>query len=219
MGYFRDSTAEVVGVIGDVKYGAVEDEPRPAVFIPDLQYSSPSTFFLIRTEGDPRALIASVRREVLAVDPNLPLFGIRTMEERVGDALSRARFGSLLLGAFAGIALLLAAVGVYGVMAYAVAQRTHEMGVRMALGAERRDVLRLVLGQGAWLAALGIGAGLLVSLALTRVLSGLLYGVTATDPYTFGGIAVALGSAALLATYVPARRATRVDPMLALRHE
>jgi putative ABC transport system permease protein len=219
MGYFRDSTAEVVGVIGDVKYGAIEAPAEPAVFIPNLQYSSPSTFFLIRTSAEPSQLVAAVRREVLAVDPNLPIFNIRTMEERVGDALSRARFGSLLLAVFAGVALLLAAVGVYGVMAFAVVQRTHEMGVRMALGAERGDVLRLVLGQGVRLTLVGIAAGLLASFALTRVLAGLLFGVSATDPATFGAIALTLGVASLVATYIPARRATRVDPMLALRQE
>ncbi|HJU89298.1 MAG TPA: ABC transporter permease [Gemmatimonadaceae bacterium] len=219
IGYFADSTAEVIGVIGDVNYGSVESTAEPAVFIPNLQNSSPNTFFLIRTDGDPTALIPAVRREVLAVDPNLPVFAIRTMEERVGDALSRARFGSILLGVFAGIALLLASVGVYGVMAYAVSQRTHEMGVRIALGAERRDVIRLVLSQGAWLAALGIAVGLVTSAGLTRVLSGLLYGVSPTDPLTFIAISAALGTAALLATYIPARRATRVDPMQALRRE
>ena len=219
IGYFRDSTAEVVGVIGNVSYGAIESTPEPAAFIPNLQYSSPNTFVLIRTEGDPAGIVSAVRREVLAVDPDLPVFGIRTMEERVSDALSRARFGSMLLAVFAAIALVLAAVGVYGVMAYAVTQRTHEMGVRMALGAERRDVLRLVLRQGAWLAALGIATGLVAAVALTRVLSSLLYGVSPTDLPTFAAISLALGAAALLATYVPARRATRVDPMQALRGE
>jgi predicted permease len=219
IGYFRDSTAEVVGVIGNVNYGAIEAGPEPAVFIPNLQYSSPGTFILIRTVGDPSGLVSAVRREVLAVDASLPVFSVRTMEERLGDALSRARFGSLLLAVFAGIALLLAAVGVYGVMAYAVTQRTHEMGVRLALGADRGDLLRLVLSQGAWLAAVGIAVGLAASVVLTRVLSGLLYGVSPTDLPTFAAISVALGTAALLATYVPARRATRVDPMQALRGE
>ena len=212
-------TAEVVGVVRDIQYNAIEDDVTPDVYLPNLQRTVASAALFIRTQGSPSALIPAVRREVLAVDRDLAIFDVKTGEERIGSALSKSRFSAWLLAVFAGLALLLSALGIYGVIAYAVTQRTREIGVRMALGARRSDVLKLIVGQGAALVVPGLAAGLLGAFALTRVLSGLLYGVTATDPWTFFGVSAFLAAVALLACYLPARRAAKVDPMIALRYE
>jgi putative ABC transport system permease protein len=210
---------EIVGVVGDVRYDKLDGETYPMVYwtVPQLAYSEMT--FVIRTEGDPSALSDAARRVVQSVDPAQPVADVRTMESWIGESVSRARFGTLLLTVFACLALLLAGVGIYGVMAYTVAQRQHEIGIRMALGAERKDVLRMIVGQGMGLALSGVALGLAGGFALTRVMSGLLYGVSATDPLTFAGVALLLITVALLACVVPARRATRVDPMIALRYE
>jgi predicted permease len=218
-GGLQDSAATVIGVVGDVRYGAPEQDPIPAVYIAALQHGSPRTMVLIRAAADPVALAAAVRREVLALDSDLPIHDVRTLEDRMAAATSRTRFAALLLAVFAGVALLLAGVGIYGVIAYSVSQRTRELGVRMALGARRGDVVRLVVGQGAALAAAGIAIGLAAALALTRVLTGLLHGVTATDPATFAAISLLLAATAVAASLLPALRATRVDPLVALRSE
>jgi putative ABC transport system permease protein len=212
-----DWTAEVVGVVRDIQYNAVEDEVAPDVYLPNLQRTVPSAALFIRTQGAPAALIPAVRREVLAVDRDLAIFDVKTGQERIGSALSKSRFGAWLLAVFAGLALLLSAFGVYGVIAYVVAQRTREIGVRMALGARRIDIFKLIVGQGAALVVPGLAAGLLGAFGLTRVLSGLLYSVTATDPWTFVGVSALLAAVALLACYLPARRAAQVDPLSALR--
>src|SRR5262249_50404134 len=162
-------------------------------------------------------LAASVRDAVWSVDPDQPVSKIRTMDEIVSGSVSRQRFNLILMEVFAALALILAAVGIYGVMSYTVTQRTHEIGIRMALGARRSDVLRLVVGEGARLVAIGVVIGLGSAYGLTRLMSSLLFGVSATDPATFGIIAAALVLVSLLASYIPARRATRVDPMIALR--
>jgi putative ABC transport system permease protein len=173
----------------------------------------------VRASTDPGTLVAAVRREVQALDPGLPLAAVKTGDQLLASAVGRPRFQTMLIGVFALSALLLAAVGIYGVISYSTAQRTHEIGLRMALGARSRDVLRLVLGQGMRLALAGTALGLVGALSLTRLMKGVLFGVSATDPLTFALIALLLAAVAFLACYVPARRATRVDPMVALRCE
>ena len=212
----------IVGVVKDVKHLGLNRQAGPEVYIPHLQGSretARSLFVAVRTETDPLRFEAAVRREVAALDKDQPVADVRTMEQRLAESLSSARFNMLLLGVFAGVALLLAAVGLYGVIAYMVAQQAHEIGIRIALGAQRRDVLRLVVGQGMLLAVVGVGVGLAAAAGLTRLMSSLLYGVEATNPETFASVALLLVTVALLACYVPARRATKIDPMVALRFE
>jgi putative ABC transport system permease protein len=173
----------------------------------------------VRTSVPPQSLVGAIRGQLRKIDGELPLDQVRTMEERVAASVAQPRFYMLLLGIFAVAALFLAAIGIYGVLAYAVRQRSNEIGIRRALGARAGDVMRMVLGRAMLLAAGGLIAGLLASLALTRILSGLLYHVSATDPWTFVGVAILLAAVALFAGLVPARRAMRVDPMVALREE
>jgi ABC-type antimicrobial peptide transport system permease subunit len=173
----------------------------------------------LRTKVDPASMTKSVRVAIHSGDPDLPLAKIATLTTLVNDSLSQPRFAMLLLAAFSLLALLLASIGMYGVISYAVAQRLQEIGIRMALGAERRNVFGMVLGHGARLAGLGIAIGLVVALGVTRLMSSFLYGIESTDPFTFAAVSLLLLATALLACYLPARRATRVDPMVALRHE
>ncbi len=211
--------SEIIGVVRDARYVGLDTPVRPMTYwpYPELVYSGMT--LVVRTEGEPLALGDAVRREVLAIDKDQPVADVRTMESWVSDSVSKARFSTMLLGIFAGVALLLAAVGIFGVMSYAVSERTHEIGVRMALGARTSDVLALVVRQGMMLALVGVGIGLGAAFALTRVLASLLYGVSATDPLTFAALSVILASVALVACYLPARRAAKVDPMIALRYE
>ncbi|HEV3469201.1 MAG TPA: ABC transporter permease [Pyrinomonadaceae bacterium] len=211
-------TVEIVGVVADAKQ-LVGEETNITVYDCALQRPWLSSAFLVRTEGDPAALAPAVQKAVREVDRSRAAANVKTMEQLLAESVAQPRFYTQLLTLFAGVALLLAAVGVYGVMSYAVTQRTHEIGVRVALGAEGRDVIRMIVGQGMLLAVGGLAAGLVASLALTRVMSKLLYGVSATDPATFAGVTLLLALTALLACLVPARRATRVDPMEALRYE
>ena len=175
--------------------------------------------FTVRTTREPEALIASVRRVVAAVDPTVPISRVETMERVLSASVARERFSMLLLGLFAAVALVLAAVGIYGVISYSVSQRTAELGIRMAIGADSGDVLKLVMTQGAKLAGWGVGVGLLGAAALSRVMASQLYGVSARDPFIFFGVAIVLGLVALVATYLPAVRAARIDPVVALQSE
>jgi putative ABC transport system permease protein len=210
---------EVVGVVGDTRQWGLREPPRPEGYLPFDGGTFGGTILVLHTALPPQSLVAEVRQQVRALDPDLPLFRIRTMEQLVAQHTAGARTETLLVGLFAGLALLLAAVGIYGVMAYLVAQRTPEIGIRMALGARRSDVLRLVIGRGLKLTLIGIAIGNAAALGLTRFLASLLYDVKPTDQVTFIAVSLILTTAALLACFVPARRATKVDPMVALRYE
>jgi len=209
----------VVGIVGHVKHTQLDAESKGVLYFSYLQSRAPVMTFVARTANDPRGLAGALPAAVAAVDRDLPVFEIRTMEQRVLASLTPRRFAMYSLGVFAVVALALSAVGIYGVIAQSVTQRTHELGIRMALGATPRDVLRLVAGQGMALAGIGLAAGVAAALGLTRLLDKLLFGVRAWDPATFVGVAVVLALVALAASFLPARRATRVDPMVALRHE
>ncbi|MDQ5837106.1 MAG: ABC transporter permease, partial [Acidobacteriota bacterium] len=209
----------VVGVVADVKNDGLRAEPKPEMFYPLLQEPLPFMTLVVRTDADPKSLATTVAREVRAVDPDEPVYDVKTMDERLAESVSPQRLTTLLVVAFAALAMTLAGVGIYGVISYSVAQRTHEIGIRLALGAQKGDVLRLILRQGLLLTLVGIGLGLAGAFALTRLMSGLLYGVTATDPLTFACVAAVLTAVALAACLLPARRATKVDPMVALRYE
>jgi putative ABC transport system permease protein len=210
---------QIVGVVNDVKHDGLAGAARPHIYVPTMQLNYPGAILAIRAKGDPAALANTIRREVAALDRNQTLIGVETMEKVISDSVADRRFQMTLLAIFAVVALILAATGVYGVMATAVARRTHEMGVRLALGATARDVLKLVVGQGMKLALVGVCVGLAAAFGLTRLMKGLLFGVSATDPATFAGVAALLAAVALLACYLPARRATKVDPVVALRDE
>jgi putative ABC transport system permease protein len=209
----------VVGVVRHVRYRTLEAPSRVEVYWPETQNPNQSMSLAIRTSLDPLRLAAAVQKEVAAVDPEQPAYQVRTMDELVEGSLVGRRLATLLLSIFAGAALLLAAVGIYGIMAYWVSQRSNEMGIRRALGAQRGDVLGLVVGQGVKLTLIGVASGIIGALALTRSLSSLLYGVKPTDPSTFITVSLTLAAVALVASIIPALRATKVDPMVALRHE
>ena len=219
LGQGDNGNREVVGIVGNVRYDAVDDQPFPAAYIPYLQSTRRSGFTLVRASVDPTQLIATIREVVREFDPNLPLYDIKTMEERLGEATSSARFSALLLSAYAAIALILATIGIYGVLSYAVAHRTHEIGLRMALGAERFTILKLVVGRALAIALVGLVVGLVAAWGLMRMLAAILYEVRPNDPGTFGLVAVGLALLAFVASYIPARRASRVDPLIALKHE
>ena len=210
---------EIVGVAGDTRHAGLSAEPSEELYLPLRQNASPVGFLAIRTEGAPALMAAEVRRAVAEVNRNEPLSDFLTMQEHISNSMAPSHFRTVLLGIFAALALTLAVVGLYGVMSYTVSRRTHEIGVRMAMGARPEDVLRLVVGEGFKLTMVAVGIGLIGALALVRSLSSLLYGVRPLDPLTFVAAALALTAAALLATYLPARRATKVDPIVALRYE
>ena len=211
--------SEIVGVVGDVRQMGLDIPAEPTVYWPHPELVYSDMTMLVRTTGEPLSLVSAARNELQQMDPELPMATVATMEQLLGDTLARSRFTMLLLGVFAAIALLLASVGIYGVIAYGVTQRSQEFGIRMALGAGRRDVLRLVLVQGTRLALLGIGLGVVLAFVLTRFLAAFLYGITAADPLTYAAVVLLLGMVALAACYVPARRATRVDPIETLHYE
>ena len=211
--------AEIIGVVGNVRYDSLIDESPPAVYFPHPDLTYPFMTLVIRTDGEPTAIAPAVQREIRALDPNQPVSDVRTMNQVMADWVSRSRFNTLLLGLFAGLATLLSAVGIFGVMNYSVALRTREIGLRLAIGAQPRQVLLLILRQGLLLTVVGVVLGLAAAVALTRLLSGLLFGVEAVDVMTFTTISLLLIFVSLLACYLPARRAMRIDPLSALRYE
>lgn len=210
---------EVVGVVGDVKQSSLDSEQQPEIFIPHAQGAHPALTFFVRTDGDPLSLTSAAKSAIQAVDKDQPVAWLTTLDQVLAGAVSSRRGLMFLLGVFAAIAVVLAAVGIYGVISHSVSQRTHEIGIRMALGARPADVLKLIVRQGLVLIIIGVGAGLAGALILTRVLSSLLFGINPTDAITFVSVSLMLTAVALLACYVPARRATKVDPIVALRHE
>jgi ABC-type antimicrobial peptide transport system permease subunit len=227
-----DSPMEIVGVVGHVKQWGLDTDDantlRAQFYISFRQFPDDAmpgvaggVGVVLRTAGDPLRAVESIRRTLREMNGEQVVFEIETMDEIISESLAARRFSMLLLGAFAGLALLLASVGIYGVISYLAGRRTHEIGVRMALGAQRKDVLRLVLGQGIRMAFIGVAIGLAAALALTRLLAtySMLFGVSVVDPLTFASVAVLLMLVAIAACYIPARRAMRVDPMVALRHE
>ncbi|HVF69987.1 MAG TPA: ABC transporter permease [Chthoniobacterales bacterium] len=210
---------EIVGVVGDIREGALTKEPEPAIYWSHPREPYSGMALVIRATGNASRLTTAVQKEIRGLDPEQPISEVRTMEQVIAKSIARPRFNTLLLSIFAGVALVLASVGLYGVMNYSATQRTHEVGIRMALGATRSDIMKLVVGNGMMLTVLGIGIGIAASLILTRVMASLLFGVTATDLPTFAGVSAVLAGVALIANYIPARRATRVNPVIALRYE
>lgn len=209
---------EIVGVVGNTKLGGLAESFQPEYYLPFAQFSVFSTIVL-RTRGKPLTMIPAVRTVIASMDRNVPVYDVSTMENYLSSSIARSRFSTLLLGLFGALALLLAVVGIYGVVSYSVSQRTHEIGIRMAIGAGRADVLQLIIGKGMLLAVVGVGLGIIGALALTRSISSLLYSVKPADPVTFAAVSLILIAVAFVACYIPARRAAKVDPMVALRHE
>jgi len=210
---------EIVGVVGGVRDTGFDQQPRPTIYFPSMQSPDQIMSLVVRTTLPPGSILPAIKNAIWSVDKNQPVFEVRSMDEIISGIVSAQRLAFLLLGVFAFLALVLAAIGIYGVTSCLVSERTHEIGVRIALGAQPGDVSRLVLGHGARLVAIGVCGGAVAALVLTRLLSSLLFGVTVTDPLTFVGVAVLLILVTLAACYIPARRATRVDPMIALRYE
>jgi predicted permease len=215
----HDTWKTIAGVVGVVKEYGLDTDTRMVVYFPNTQRGAGSMFLVARTTGDPAKMTDAIIEQVHALDPDIPVYDIATMQQRFHDSLARQRFATAMLGAFAGFALVLAAVGVYGVMSFLVTQGTPDIAIRMALGAQRSSILSLVFQQGMALALIGIAAGMIGALVLTRLMASLLFNVSATDPLTFAGVALLLLFAAISACYFPARRAMRVDPMVALRYE
>ncbi len=210
---------EIVGVVGDVRDVALSQKPGPMMYVPFAQAPLYGGEVVVRSSLSPSSLAAGIRQAVHSIDKDLPVTDVESFPQALGASIAQERFRTFLLSSFSGIALILAAVGIFGVISYSASQRTHEIGIRMALGAQQRSVARLILGHGAKLALLGLSAGTVAALLLTRLMASLLYGVSATDPLTFGSVALVLSGVAMAACYIPARRAMRVDPMVALRHQ
>jgi putative ABC transport system permease protein len=219
----RTQMSEIVGVVADIKHWGLDDKAEPYLYLPQAQTGDGFMTLVVRTEGDPLGMVAAVRREVQALDREQPIFDIKKMEQRVAEQGTPKRLVTWLLSVMAAVALVLAAIGIYGVIAYTVAQRTHEIGIRMALGAQARDIFRLVLRRGMLLAAagvlLGLGGAIALMVTLSNALAKFLFTVSGLDPATYTGVALLLASVALLACLIPARRAMKVDPMVALRYE
>jgi putative ABC transport system permease protein len=210
----------IVGVVGHVKQYGLDVKGREQAYFPHPQSSGYVQMTMaVRTSSSPESMTGSIREAINSLDKDLPLFGVKTMDNLVATSTSQSRLNMMLLALFAGLALALSAVGIYGVMSYAVTQRTQEIGIRLAIGAQAKDVLRMVVGEGLKLALFGTGLGLIGALIVARLISSLFFGIAPHDPLTFAGITALLGLVAFLACYIPARRATRVDPLVALRYE
>jgi putative ABC transport system permease protein len=209
----------IAGVVGDVRNSGLDEHPLPQMYVPLEQTPEQSMALVVRTVRDAASVVSAIRAQLFSLDPNQPLYDVKSMEQRVAATVAQPRFQTLLLGAFAVLALALAAIGIYGVVAQSVVERTHEIGIRMALGAQPVEVMRSVLREGFAVGVAGIGLGLTGALGLANLLSGLLYEVPAFDPATFFGASLVLMAAVLAACYIPARRASRLDPMVALRWE
>jgi putative ABC transport system permease protein len=209
---------KVVGVVGDIHHFGLDIEPKPEMYVPFGQTPYFTTIYVVRSNQDLRGLLPAIRREIQAIDPAVPVGNVRTFEDVIADSIAPRRLSVVLLGVFAGVAVLLASVGIYGVMSFLVVQRTHEIGVRMALGAQRGDVLKLVLVRSLKLISAGTIIGLIVAVMSTHTLRALLYSVSAFDGATFALVTILLGAVALAASYLPAMRATRADPMIVLGH-
>ena len=211
-----DAPAEIVGVVGDVRHYGPEKKTREQFYYSYMQYGSPSLYLTVRTQSDPLSMVGAVRSQVSGLDKDQPVYDVRTMEARLAQTTAKSSFNTLLLGLFAGAALILSVVGIYGVISYSVTQRTHEMGLRLALGARPRDILKLVVGQGFVLALIGVAIGVAATIIFSRVMASLLFGVVASDPVIFAAASLLLVTVAVVASYLPARRAMRIDPMIAL---
>jgi predicted permease len=209
----------VIGVVGNVKHSGLDEEAGLEMYLLISQLGSNSVDMVVRGKLPPETMVPSIRTTLISIDPTLPAGQFQTLQGIVDQAVSPKRFVTLLLGGFSLLALILASLGIYGVISYSVSQRTNEIGIRIALGAQTSNVLKMIIGQGAILASIGVGIGLVASLIVTHFMASMLFGVQATDPVTFSGIAILLSAVALFACYIPARRAARVDPMIALRYE
>jgi putative ABC transport system permease protein len=209
----------IVGIVDDVRYSWIEKDDVPTIYRSYRQGPPHYVSIVMRTTGDPLAIVPAVRSQIAAVDPDLPLFNIKAMDKVIGESIVGIAYVAAMMGVLGIIALVLASVGVYGVMSYAVTERTNEFGVRMAMGASANDIQKLVLGKGTFLTLIGMGIGLPLAYGLARAVSSLLFGVKATDPMVFIGLPVTLVAVAMVASYLPARRAVRVDPIIALRYE
>jgi len=210
---------EIIGVVGDTKHQALDAGTKPTVYWPHPQLPYTAMTLVARTAGDPVSIANAAQREIQAIDKDQPVSDVRTMQSWLAESVARSRFGATLLAIFAGVALILAGVGLYGVMAYSVAQRRHEVGIRLALGAQTSDIFKLIVRQGMLLTVIGVATGLAAAWALTRVMSSLLYEVSTTDPFIYAGLALVLTVVALIACLIPAWRAMRTEPIIALRHE
>ncbi|MCI0485935.1 MAG: ABC transporter permease [Blastocatellia bacterium] len=210
---------EIIGVVGDVRHTGLDSEPKPQLFMPHRQNAFGSMLFVARTTSDPQTALPTIKSSIWSMNKDIAFETISTIDELISNSLAERRFQLFLLGLFAALALVLAAIGIYGLISFTTGQRTHEIGVRMALGARERDILKMIVGEGALLVAIGVGLGLVGAFALTRFLSSFLFGISTTDFLTYAGVSLLLGAVALAACYIPARRATRVDPMVALRYE
>ena len=210
---------EIVGVVGLVKQYGLDLDTRMVVYFPQSQFPVPTLYIVARTKSDPASAVPAIERAIHSIDPMLPVYGVHTMKERLSRSLARQRFATSMLGAFAAFALILAVLGIYGVVSYLVTQTTHDIGVRIALGALPRDILGLVVGHGMTLAAVGLGSGIVGALALTRLIQSLLFGVNSSDAVTFTIVAILLALVTFIASFIPAVRAARLDPTAALREE